>query len=83
MKADRYTKVVLTIIALCLIWIVAHGIPSASVQAQGGRFSLATAVTDASSVFRLNNDTGDITIFVRSGMDALRDRWDSRVITSR
>ena len=37
MFVDRYTKVVLTVIALCLVWLSVGGPPvTPSVQAQGG-----------------------------------------------
>ena len=48
MAVDRYTKLVLTVIALCLVWIAA-GAPSliAPVSAQSDRVYLAGWIDDA------------------------------------
>ena len=49
MSADRYVKVVLTVIAMCLVWLSIGG-PSVTppVQAQGGRQTEVKQVTVSS-----------------------------------
>lgn len=60
MKTDQYTRTVLTVIALCLVWIAVNGVPSVDVQAQGGNFQISSTQY---GVFRVEAETGDITYF--------------------
>lgn len=55
---DRYTKAVLTTIALALVWI-AIGLASPSVAAQDSKYQIA-ATPHENLVWRLNTRTGDI-----------------------
>ena len=60
MKVDRYTKLVLTIIAACLVWICFNGIPTATAQAQNDRFAISAAGHTFLRAYRLNVSTGEI-----------------------
>ena len=60
MKVDRYTKLVLTIIAACLVWICLNGIPAATAQAQNDRFAISAAGHTFLRAYRLNVSTGEI-----------------------
>lgn len=82
MKVDRYTKGVLAVIAACLVWICLNGIPSATAQAQGGRFRIAA--TTGASVFRVDVQSGDIIMFRDVGNDPRSGRgWEPIPITVR
>src|SRR5215212_3674543 len=50
MRADRYTKIVLTVIAACLLWLCVFNVGSGAVQAQ-------TTVLSDQQLFELARDT--------------------------
>ena len=81
MKTDRYTKAMLTIIALCLLWICANGVPTSTAQAQGGPYAIHG---DGNGVFRVDTRTGEIVTFVDIGNDPRSGKgWELRAVTPR
>ncbi len=62
MNADRYTKIIFTIIAGSLVWICIRGIPGPNVQAQTDRFAIAAARHTFLRAYRLNVNSGEIDI---------------------
>ncbi len=80
MKTDRYTKLILTIIALCLMVICLNGIPSEKqVQAQSGRYQIQPG--GSGSVFLLETSTGKVTVYVDIGNDWTSGKgWEARPV---
>ncbi len=81
MRIDRFTKFILTTIAICLVVICLNGIPSGKqVQAQGGRYAIQPG--GSGSVYLLETSTGKITIYVDVGNDWTGGRgWEARPVT--
>ena len=62
MKTDRYTKVVLTIMPACLVWVSLNGVPTPTAQAQSGRFAISAAGHNFLRAYRVNVNTGEMDI---------------------
>ena len=63
MRIDRYTKVLLTIIAVCLIWICVGREPGARAQAERPRFAISAAGAEFFlRAYRIDVYTGEMDI---------------------
>ena len=61
MRIDRYTKLLLTIIAVCLIWICVGRQPGAQAQAERPRFTISAAGGQFFlRAYRINVYTGEM-----------------------
>jgi len=62
MNLDRYTNLVLTIIAAALVWMCLNGVRSPAARAQSNRFAISAAGNTFLRAYRLNVNTGEIDI---------------------
>ena len=76
---DKVTRILLTVIALCLLWMCFKGPGASSLAAQEGAFAIQA---DGNVVYRLNTRTGEIVVFVDVGNDPRSGRgWEERAVT--
>ncbi len=62
MKTDPYMRVILTIIAACLVWMSLNGIPAPTARAQSDRFAISAAGDTFLRAYRVNVNTGEMDI---------------------
>ena len=63
MQSDRYLRVVLTVIAVCLVWICLNLVSSANAASgPSGRYFIAGG--GERHIYRLDTDSGQVCVFM-------------------